>query len=166
MSVYAILLPSAFHFAIGAVKTAEVVTEEDQKQEILSMSRGTAVILLVIYVAYLVFQLWSHVHLYADAEGPTQSTQYPDEVKAGARKAARFGMKERAPKTPKEKSEGGGFMSKFHLGSKKDHVDGEGNDVSARTTATEHDQNHDLQATTHSSESQEEEEEDEEVPQL
>lgn len=31
------------------------------------MSRGTAVITLVIYLAYMVFQLWSHSHLFVDS---------------------------------------------------------------------------------------------------
>lgn len=30
------------------------------------MSRGTAVITLVIYMAFMVFQLWSHAHLFHD----------------------------------------------------------------------------------------------------
>ena len=166
MSVFAILLPSAFHFAIGSSTTSAPVSDALQQSEILSMSRGTAVILLVIYIAYLVFQLWSHVHLYADQEGPTQSTQYPDELKASARKAARFGFKEREqkPKVAKE-SGGGGFMSKLHLGGKKDEVDNQ--DSAARTTAMEQEQA-DMHATTHSSDSaeHEEEEEEEEVPQL
>lgn len=30
------------------------------------MSRGTAVITLVIYMAFMIFQLWSHAHLFHD----------------------------------------------------------------------------------------------------
>lgn len=42
------------------------------------MSRGVAIILLFIYGSYLVFQLWSHAHLYNAGSGDDfQSTAYP-----------------------------------------------------------------------------------------
>lgn len=34
------------------------------------MSRATAVIILVVYIAYLIFQLWSHPHLFNDNGSP------------------------------------------------------------------------------------------------
>lgn len=43
-------------------------TDTNQDQNILILSHGTAVILLLLYVLYLVFQLRTHAHLF-DAEG-------------------------------------------------------------------------------------------------
>jgi len=40
------------------------------------MSHGAAIILLAIYIAYLVFQLWSHSNLY-DSKAISGSTRYP-----------------------------------------------------------------------------------------
>jgi Ca2+:H+ antiporter len=63
----AILIPAGFHAAFsGSIGTPE------EKADVLSMSRGTAVIVLVIYFAFMVFQLWSHAHLFVDSgtDGP------------------------------------------------------------------------------------------------
>ncbi|KAK0500355.1 Sodium/calcium exchanger protein-domain-containing protein [Armillaria luteobubalina] len=56
ISVGAVLLPAAYHFALGD----DDPMPDSQKQNILRMSHG------VIYTAYLLFQLWSHSHLYQD----------------------------------------------------------------------------------------------------
>ncbi|KAF9524823.1 Sodium/calcium exchanger protein-domain-containing protein [Crepidotus variabilis] len=60
LSVGAVLLPAAYHFVLS--------NEPDsvQQENILKMSRGVSVLLILIYVAYLIFQLWSHSHLYND----------------------------------------------------------------------------------------------------
>ncbi|KDR76277.1 hypothetical protein GALMADRAFT_139997 [Galerina marginata CBS 339.88] len=63
LSVGAVLLPAAYHFTLGNKIDAEF---EAQKQDILHMSHGVAIVLLFIYVAYLLFQLWSHTYLYND----------------------------------------------------------------------------------------------------
>lgn len=62
ISVGAVLIPVAYHFTLGNAsdQTAE------QAQDILHMSHGVSIVLLIIYAAYLVFQLWSHPHLYHD----------------------------------------------------------------------------------------------------
>ncbi|KAF8806980.1 hypothetical protein BYT27DRAFT_7190690 [Phlegmacium glaucopus] len=62
LSVGAVLLPAAYHFALDT----EQVSSDVQKQNILHMSHGVSVVLLVIYISYLLFQLWSHSHLYDD----------------------------------------------------------------------------------------------------
>lgn len=56
LSVISLVLPTAFHasFSDGAVA--------DEK--VLKVSRGTSVILLIVYVLYLLFQLKSHAYLY------------------------------------------------------------------------------------------------------
>ncbi|KAL7410452.1 Sodium/calcium exchanger protein-domain-containing protein [Mrakia frigida] len=180
MSVFAILLPSAFHFAIG--DSNAVVSEALQESEILSMSRGTEVILLVIYGAYLVFQLFSHAHLYVDATGPSKSTQFPDSVKVGVRRAARMGFKEREPKVKTQSNEkNDGFtknlMTRMHMGKKdEDGSDGvalEGATAEERERAQAEAANgvegeQTLRADSRETESEEsvEDEEDEEVPLL
>ena len=59
LAVIALVLPSAFAFAI-----AQVSTEDKERDVILEMSRGSALILIFIYGSYMVFQLYSHSHLY------------------------------------------------------------------------------------------------------
>jgi len=58
-SVIAILIPAGFHAAFSG-------NDPNEQADVLAMSRGTAVILLVIYLAYMIFQLWSHSHLFVD----------------------------------------------------------------------------------------------------
>ncbi|TBU32650.1 Sodium/calcium exchanger protein-domain-containing protein [Dichomitus squalens] len=74
ISVGAVLLPAAFHFAItyGSQNKGEAEPSlQEQKDDILRMSHGVAIVLLFIYVSYLVFQLWSHTHLYEDNTEPS-----------------------------------------------------------------------------------------------
>jgi len=59
MSVIAILIPAGFHAAFSKL------SDKVEGPDVLKMSRGIAVILLIIYAPYLVFQLWSHAHLYS-----------------------------------------------------------------------------------------------------
>lgn len=54
LSVFSISIPAAFNSSV------KVVEESD----ILAISRATSVILLVCYMAFLVFQLWTHSYLY------------------------------------------------------------------------------------------------------
>jgi Ca2+:H+ antiporter len=46
-------------------------------QDILKMSHGVALLLLIIYGSYLVFQLWSHAHLYSQDTKAEPSVKYP-----------------------------------------------------------------------------------------
>ena len=64
IAVIAILIPAGFHAAFDAS-----IENGKEKADILKMSRGTSVIVLVIYVAYLFFQLWTHAHLYDERPG-------------------------------------------------------------------------------------------------
>ncbi|EPT00708.1 hypothetical protein FOMPIDRAFT_150496 [Fomitopsis schrenkii] len=61
VSVIAILLPAAFHQVVGGD-----IPISEEGPAVLSFSRGVAVILLLIYACYLVFQLFSHKELYED----------------------------------------------------------------------------------------------------
>ncbi|ORY02263.1 Sodium/calcium exchanger protein-domain-containing protein [Clohesyomyces aquaticus] len=57
LAVMSLLLPTAFHSAFSSYSTADLQT--------LRVSRGTSVILLVVYALYLLFQLKSHAYMYA-----------------------------------------------------------------------------------------------------
>ncbi len=63
MSVIAALLPAGFHVVLGAE-----IADNIERPEILQISRGVAVILLIIYLTYIYFTLFSHKHLYASDE--------------------------------------------------------------------------------------------------
>lgn len=57
LSVMSLLLPTAFHAAFEDNAIADTQT--------LQVSRGTSVVLLIVYVLYLLFQLKSHTYMYA-----------------------------------------------------------------------------------------------------
>jgi Ca2+/H+ antiporter len=57
LSVMSLLLPTAFH--------ASWSDNGDADHETLKVSRGTSVVLLLVYILYIVFQLKSHSYLYA-----------------------------------------------------------------------------------------------------
>ncbi|EGN98612.1 hypothetical protein SERLA73DRAFT_73232 [Serpula lacrymans var. lacrymans S7.3] len=75
LSTGALLLPAAYHFAISGNRDFGSV---EQKRDILRMSHGWNHVKLAldpysywnvtVYAAYLLFQLWSHPHLYKDAK--------------------------------------------------------------------------------------------------
>ncbi|KAG8731841.1 hypothetical protein FRC11_002022 [Ceratobasidium sp. 423] len=74
ISVIAVLLPAAFHFATNQQ------ADPDEGMDILRMSHGVAIVLLLIYAGYLFFQLWSHAHMYDEGEHAgfaEASTAYP-----------------------------------------------------------------------------------------
>ncbi|KAF4913029.1 Vacuolar calcium ion transporter [Colletotrichum viniferum] len=56
LSVISLVLPTAFHASFTNLKTADDQT--------LKISRGTSVILLLVYIVYLLFQLKSHAYMY------------------------------------------------------------------------------------------------------
>ncbi|KIV98060.1 calcium/proton exchanger [Exophiala mesophila] len=57
---------------IPATLYAVMDKSDAQEDNIMILSRGTSIILLLIYVAYLYFQLKSHAHLFDDAEAQEQ----------------------------------------------------------------------------------------------
>ncbi|EIW84384.1 hypothetical protein CONPUDRAFT_163528 [Coniophora puteana RWD-64-598 SS2] len=63
ISVGALLLPAAYHFALTGTRDGSLI---NQGEQIIKMSHAVAIVLIFIYVAYLFFQLWSHTHLYKD----------------------------------------------------------------------------------------------------
>ncbi|KAI9810623.1 MAG: hypothetical protein M1827_006185 [Pycnora praestabilis] len=56
LSVMSLLLPTAFHASFTNNTTAD--------RAVLQVSRGTSIILLMVYVLYLLFQLKSHAYMY------------------------------------------------------------------------------------------------------
>ncbi|KEF57761.1 calcium/proton exchanger [Exophiala aquamarina CBS 119918] len=60
--------------------TLYAVTSENKSQEanIMILSRGTAIILLLIYIAYLYFQLKSHAQLFDDPESQEHAGDEPE----------------------------------------------------------------------------------------
>ncbi|KAF5367368.1 hypothetical protein D9758_003737 [Tetrapyrgos nigripes] len=65
ISVTALLLPAAYHFAVSG--DSDVMTPR-QRDGIMDMSHGVSIILMFIYLSYLLFQLVSHTHLYQDLQ--------------------------------------------------------------------------------------------------
>lgn len=57
LSVMSLLLPTAFHASWSNSAIADIYT--------LKVSRGTSVVLLLVYILYIIFQLKSHSYLYA-----------------------------------------------------------------------------------------------------
>ncbi|KAG6331389.1 hypothetical protein ID866_7700 [Astraeus odoratus] len=64
ISVGVLLIPAVFHFVLDSDEGSASIAE--QRRSILKMSHGVSIVLMFIYVAYLIFQFWSHPHLYKD----------------------------------------------------------------------------------------------------
>lgn len=60
LAVSSILLPAAF------AVVAPPLDNGVESEMMLDFSRGTAIVLLVIYILYLIFQLRTHTHLFQD----------------------------------------------------------------------------------------------------
>ena len=79
VSVMALLLPAAFYLSLPK-KTPHL------EDKILDFSRGTSIILLMIYVFYMIFQLKTHTYLFTDdpqkSGGP--SLALPDDLEDSA----------------------------------------------------------------------------------
>ncbi|KAL7421512.1 Vacuolar calcium ion transporter [Cryptotrichosporon argae] len=90
-AVIAVLIPSAFHFSITTSEDGAgfSITDAQLATDLLAMSHGVAVILLVLYLGYLAFQMWTHANLYEDDPGTT-STQFRPEVVAMQEKLRNF----------------------------------------------------------------------------
>lgn len=76
LAVTSLLLPTAFHAAFNDYAIAD--------HETLAVSRGTSVILLLVYVLYLLFQLKSHRYLYASTPQHIIDEESQPGVLAGA----------------------------------------------------------------------------------
>ncbi|KAF6752901.1 calcium ion transporter [Ephemerocybe angulata] len=61
VSVISLIIPVSFHLYLE-----DKLTPGTEVSVLLQMSRGSAVILILVYFAYLVFQFYSHNHLFLD----------------------------------------------------------------------------------------------------
>lgn len=68
-----LIIPATLYSVLNGSKGG---TDQDGKIDILS--RGTAIILLIIYIAYLYFQLKSHADLFDDAEAQEGDQEEPE----------------------------------------------------------------------------------------
>src|SRR5690242_12686606 len=59
---------SSASLIIPATLYAAMTKVDSQDQNIMTLSRGTSVILLIIYISYLIFQLKTHSDLFEDSE--------------------------------------------------------------------------------------------------
>ncbi|KAI8071125.1 calcium/proton exchanger [Gilbertella persicaria] len=67
ISVASLLIPAAFY---GSIHSAESASAAVLTQDILNISRATAIILLILYFSYLLFQLRTHKHLFMGPSSP------------------------------------------------------------------------------------------------
>ncbi|KAI1267923.1 calcium/proton exchanger [Xylariaceae sp. FL1019] len=77
LSAASIILPGALFMIVNGHLSAE-----DRRRTTLALSRGTAIILLLIYVLYLWFQLRTHANLFNST--PNDTTAAPAQAENGA----------------------------------------------------------------------------------
>lgn len=63
-----LIIPAALYATIAQ-------TEEPDFKQILQLSRGTSIVILILYVMYLVFQLKTHTDLFAGTNDPEEENQ-------------------------------------------------------------------------------------------
>ncbi|TXT07157.1 hypothetical protein VHUM_03327 [Vanrija humicola] len=70
IAVIAVLVPSAFHFSVKVTPSGDGValTSKEEANDILSMSHGVAILLLILYCSYLLFQMYTHANLLEEEE--------------------------------------------------------------------------------------------------
>lgn len=68
-SVISLIIPAAFHEYLE-----DRLPQGRELTILLQLSRGSAVLLILIYIAYLIFQFYSHNHLFLDTFQPSSST--------------------------------------------------------------------------------------------
>ncbi|KAH6905478.1 calcium ion transporter [Coprinopsis sp. MPI-PUGE-AT-0042] len=66
LSVISLIIPVAFHIYLE-----DKLAPGTEIDIMLQLSRGSAIVLILIYVAYLVFQFYSHNHLFLDTNQST-----------------------------------------------------------------------------------------------
>ncbi|KAJ6555159.1 Sodium/calcium exchanger protein-domain-containing protein [Mycena vulgaris] len=69
VSVISLIVPAAFHEYLG-----DRLNDGEEVPVLLQLSRGSAIILILIYIAYLFFQFYSHSHLFISAEKSPRSS--------------------------------------------------------------------------------------------
>ncbi|KAK6535713.1 hypothetical protein TWF694_002163 [Orbilia ellipsospora] len=89
VAVLSLIIPSAFHWA----GSSNVKNVEDLQPGIIGLSRGTSVILLIVYGVYLYFQLKSHADLFntQSPKVPTRSEMEPSAIQTLLQQSANTG---------------------------------------------------------------------------
>ncbi|SCZ87722.1 BZ3500_MvSof-1268-A1-R1_Chr2-2g05188 [Microbotryum saponariae] len=85
ISVIAILVPAGYSAAFR-----DTNSDSFEKSSILSMSRGTSILLLLTYGAYLSFQLFTHPHLYVEAAQQDNGEDFTKKLKLGRKEKTAF----------------------------------------------------------------------------
>jgi Ca2+:H+ antiporter len=111
IAVIAVLLPGAFNLTIRLNITEK---DDDYEKDILALSHGVAILLLLIYASYLVFQLWSHTHLYEDKNNPdiVQSVRYQPKEKKKERRSEEVEVQDPSSSTPTAVSHENGTLTR------------------------------------------------------
>ncbi|KAI0382142.1 Calcium/proton exchanger [Hypomontagnella monticulosa] len=81
LSAASMILPGTLFMIIN---DSDNGSDDERNNIILSLSRGTAIILLLLYVLYLFFQLRTHHKLFSAEAGEPQSTSIEPELGVGA----------------------------------------------------------------------------------
>ncbi|PKY20680.1 hypothetical protein RhiirB3_498516 [Rhizophagus irregularis] len=69
-----LIIPAAFISFADKIKTSS--NDKLHEEELINLSRGAAIVLLIIYILYLLFQSKTHTHLYQD-EGVIEDDEQP-----------------------------------------------------------------------------------------
>jgi Ca2+:H+ antiporter len=115
IAVIAVLIPSAFHFAIQTGSDGQpALSSQTEGDDLLAMSHAVAILLLVLYLGYLIFQMWSHATLFNDDDMGPQSTRYGPEITGVKDKVKTYRFKRNRHRGGTDKSkvedEEGGMM--------------------------------------------------------
>jgi Ca2+:H+ antiporter len=78
ITAVALILPTALYSTFNWSQSPEIASK------ILAFSRGTALILLLLYIGYLYFQMGTHKHLFLQAPDTNEETQHENNATAEA----------------------------------------------------------------------------------
>ncbi|KAK6343667.1 hypothetical protein TWF730_011257 [Orbilia blumenaviensis] len=132
ISALSLLLPTAFHASFSNDELADIAT--------LRISRGTSVILLLIYIIYLLFQLRSHAYLYASIpQHVIDEESHPGILhRLGSSSSSSSSSSRRSSVSSSSSSSSGGFARSIRDRLRRmSHPDQEGRN-SARSSAASH----------------------------
>ncbi|KAF3933758.1 hypothetical protein ABW19_dt0208039 [Dactylella cylindrospora] len=130
ISALSLLLPTAFHASFSNDALADIAT--------LRISRGTSVILLIVYIIYILFQLRSHAYLYASIpQHIIDEESHPGILhRLGSSSSSSSSSSRRSSVSSSSSSSSGGFARSFRDRFRRmSHHDNEGKG-STRSSAT------------------------------
>lgn len=107
LAVMSLLLPTAFHAAFNSNAIADTQT--------LQVSRGTSVVLLMVYILYLVFQLKSHSYMYASTPQHIIDEESHPGVMAGVFDSSSSDSSSSSSSSDSDSSEGSHTTAKYKI---------------------------------------------------